>query len=55
MNYCAPAATLAETARGLHAGATAQIWLMSSISLGLSAALLAAAAWPTTTAASGRS
>nr|WP_255272467.1 MFS transporter [Actinomadura madurae] len=42
MNYCAPAATLAETARGLHAGATAQIWLMSSISLGLSAALLAA-------------
>ncbi|NKZ03947.1 MFS transporter [Actinomadura latina] len=42
MNYCAPAATLADTARGLHAGATAQIWLMSSISLGLSAALLAA-------------
>ncbi|MES9607161.1 MFS transporter, partial [Actinomadura sp. NPDC000929] len=42
MNYCAPAATLADTARGLHAGATAQIWLMSSISLGLAAALLAA-------------
>ncbi|MEV5830833.1 MFS transporter [Spirillospora sp. NPDC052242] len=41
MNYCAPAATLADTARGLHAGATAQIWLMSSISLGLAAALLA--------------
>ncbi|WP_262402719.1 MFS transporter [Actinomadura sp. CNU-125] len=33
--------TLADTARGLHAGATAQIWLMSSISLGLAAALLA--------------
>ncbi|NVI89579.1 MFS transporter, partial [Actinomadura sp. BRA 177] len=42
MNYCAPAATLADTARGLHAGAAAQIWLMSSISLGLAAALLAA-------------
>ncbi|GGV31639.1 MFS transporter [Actinomadura cremea] len=41
MNYCAPAATLADTARGLHAGPTAQIWLMSSISLGLAAALLA--------------
>ncbi|WP_433461626.1 MFS transporter [Spirillospora sp. CA-128828] len=42
MNYCAPAATLADTARGLRAGGTAQIWLMSSISLGLAAALLAA-------------
>ncbi|GGT78712.1 MFS transporter [Actinomadura citrea] len=42
MNYCAPAATLADTARGLRAGGTAQIWLMSSISLGLAAALMAA-------------
>ncbi|TMR07488.1 MFS transporter [Actinomadura soli] len=41
MNYTAPMAVLADTARGLHAGATAQIWLMSSISLGLAAALLA--------------
>ncbi|TDD40476.1 MFS transporter [Actinomadura sp. KC06] len=41
MNYTAPMAVLADTAHGLHAGATAQIWLMSSISLGLAAALLA--------------
>ncbi|TDB89326.1 MFS transporter [Actinomadura sp. KC216] len=41
MNYTAPMAVLADTARGLHAGATAQIWLMSSISLGLAVALLA--------------
>ncbi|TYK45421.1 MFS transporter [Actinomadura decatromicini] len=41
MNYTAPMATLADTARGLRAGGTAQIWLMSSISLGLAAALLA--------------
>ncbi|GAA2159264.1 MFS transporter [Actinomadura napierensis] len=40
MNYTAPMATLTETARGLEAGATARIWLMSSISLGLAAALL---------------
>ena len=41
MNYTAPMATLTDTAAGPHAGATAQIWLMSSISLGLAAALLA--------------
>ncbi|WUI02985.1 MFS transporter [Spirillospora sp. NBC_00431] len=41
MNYTAPMAVLSDTARGLHAGATAQIWLVSSISLGLAAALLA--------------
>ncbi|TDC90046.1 MFS transporter [Actinomadura sp. 7K507] len=41
MNYTAPMAALTDTARGLHADATAQIWLMSSISLGLAAALLA--------------
>lgn len=41
MNYTAPMAALADTARGLHAGGTARIWLMSSISLGLAAALLA--------------
>ncbi|WP_242911187.1 MFS transporter [Actinomadura terrae] len=41
MNYTAPMATLTETAHGLAAGGTAQIWLMSSISLGLAAALLA--------------
>ncbi|TDD92523.1 MFS transporter [Actinomadura darangshiensis] len=41
MNYTAPMAALTDTARGLHAGGTAQIWLMSSISLGLAAALLA--------------
>ncbi|MFD0690778.1 MFS transporter [Actinomadura fibrosa] len=42
MNYTAPMAVLDETARGLHAGGTARIWLMSAISLGLAAALLAA-------------
>ncbi|MEU8799994.1 MFS transporter [Spirillospora sp. NPDC048819] len=41
MNYTAPMAALTDTARGLHADPTAQIWLMSSISLGLAAALLA--------------
>lgn len=41
MNYTAPMAVLADTAGGLHAGATGQIWIMSSISLGLAAALLA--------------
>jgi MFS family permease len=41
MNYTAPMAALTDTARGLHAGATARIWLMSAISLGLAAALLA--------------
>ncbi|MQY08469.1 MFS transporter [Actinomadura macrotermitis] len=41
MNYTAPMAVLADTAASLHAGATARIWLMSSISLGLAAALLA--------------
>ncbi|MBW8483193.1 MFS transporter [Actinomadura parmotrematis] len=40
MNYTAPFAVLADTAAGLHAGATARVWLMSSISLGLAAALL---------------
>lgn len=40
MNYCAPIATLTDTAEGLHAGTTARIWVMSSISLGLAAALL---------------
>ncbi|GAA4227396.1 MFS transporter [Actinomadura meridiana] len=44
MNYTAPMAALSDTARGLHAGGTAQIWLMSSISLGLAAALLAVGA-----------
>ncbi|QXJ20037.1 MFS transporter [Actinomadura graeca] len=39
--YTAPMAVLTDTARGLHAGGTARIWLMSSISLGLAAALLA--------------
>ncbi|MFC5753562.1 MFS transporter [Actinomadura rugatobispora] len=41
MNYTAPMAVLTDTAAGLRAGPTAQIWLMSSISLGLAAALLA--------------
>ncbi|MFG2001097.1 MFS transporter [Spirillospora sp. NPDC048911] len=41
MNYTAPLATLTDTSAGLHAGATAQIWVMSSISLGLAASLLA--------------
>ncbi|WP_433154047.1 MFS transporter [Actinomadura nitritigenes] len=41
MNYTAPMAALTETAHGLGAGPTARIWLMSSISLGLAAALLA--------------
>ncbi|MBT2211665.1 MULTISPECIES: MFS transporter [Actinomadura] len=41
MNYTAPMATLTETSHGLAAGGTARIWLMSSISLGLAAALLA--------------
>ncbi|MEV5575378.1 MFS transporter [Spirillospora sp. NPDC052269] len=40
MNYTAPIATLTDTANGLHAGTTARIWVMSSISLGLAAALL---------------
>ncbi|WP_034487938.1 MFS transporter [Actinomadura oligospora] len=44
MNYTAPIATLADTAGGLHAGTTARIWVMSSISLGLAAALLAVGA-----------
>ena len=42
MNYTAPNAVLHHTAAGLRAGPTAQIWLMSSIGLGLAAALLAA-------------
>ncbi|MFI6519504.1 MFS transporter [Spirillospora sp. NPDC050679] len=41
MNYTAPIATLAATGADLGAGATAQVWIMSSISLGLAAALLA--------------
>ncbi|MFB4318724.1 MFS transporter [Actinomadura sp. 21ATH] len=41
MNYTAPLAMLTDTAAGLGSGPTAQIWLMSSISLGLAAALLA--------------
>ncbi|WP_433337977.1 MFS transporter [Spirillospora sp. CA-294931] len=44
MNYTAPLATLVDTSKGVHAGATAQIWVMSSISLGLAAALLAVGA-----------
>ncbi|RFU36975.1 MFS transporter [Actinomadura logoneensis] len=44
MNYTAPIATLTDTAAGLHAGTTARIWVMSSISLGLAAALLAVGA-----------
>ncbi|GLZ06761.1 MFS transporter [Actinomadura sp. NBRC 104412] len=42
MNYTAPLATLSDTAAGLRAGPIAQIWVMSSISLGLAAALIAA-------------
>ncbi|GLW66314.1 MFS transporter [Actinomadura rubrobrunea] len=42
MNYCALLGTLVDTAAGLRAGPTAQIWMMSSISLGLSAVLLTA-------------
>ncbi|MGH3319252.1 MAG: MFS transporter [Streptosporangiaceae bacterium] len=42
MNYTAPLVTLPETAAGVHAGVTAQTWILSSISLGLSALLLAA-------------
>ncbi|MEU6040152.1 MFS transporter [Actinomadura sp. NPDC047616] len=41
MNYTAPLTTLVDTAAGLRAGPTAQIWIMSSISLGLAAVLLA--------------
>ncbi|MEV4257344.1 hypothetical protein AB0J52_29665, partial [Spirillospora sp. NPDC049652] len=44
MNYTAPIATLTDTGDGLHAGTTARIWVMSSISLGLAAALLAVGA-----------
>jgi predicted MFS family arabinose efflux permease len=40
MNYTAPAATLSAMAVGLHAGPAGQTWLLSSISLGLSALLL---------------
>jgi MFS family permease len=40
MNYCAPTSTLVATAAGLHAGPTAQIWVLSSIGLGLAAVLL---------------
>ncbi|MEU5880459.1 MFS transporter [Spirillospora sp. NPDC047279] len=42
MNYSALLAVLTDTLAGLHAGASAQIWVMGSISLGLAAALLAA-------------
>ncbi|MBX6355783.1 MAG: MFS transporter [Micromonosporaceae bacterium] len=40
MNYTAPIVTLPETAAGLHAGPSAQTWLLSSISVGLAAVLL---------------
>jgi MFS family permease len=40
MNYTAPLITLPETAAGLHAGLSAQTWLLSSISVGLAALLL---------------
>jgi MFS family permease len=40
MNYTAPFVTLPETAAGLHAGLSAQTWLLSSISVGLAAFLL---------------
>jgi MFS family permease len=42
MNYTAPVVTLPETAAGLHAGPSAQTWLLSSISVGLAAFLLVA-------------
>jgi MFS family permease len=42
MNYTAPVVTLPETAAGLHAGLSAQTWLLSSISVGLAAFLLIA-------------
>jgi MFS family permease len=40
MNYTAPIVTLPQTAAGLHAGPSAQTWLLSSISVGLAALLL---------------
>jgi len=44
MAYSAPAATLPQTAAGLHAGQIAQTWILNGIALGLSAALLTAGA-----------
>lgn len=41
MNYTAPMTTLPVTAADLNAGATGQIWILSTISLGLSTTLLA--------------
>lgn len=40
MNYTAPLITLPATAAGLHAGLSAQTWLLSSIGVGLAALLL---------------
>jgi MFS family permease len=40
MNYTAPLITLPATAAGLHAGLSAQTWLLSSFSVGLAALLL---------------
>lgn len=42
VTYVTPMATLPSTAAGLRAGAGAQAWLLSSMSLGLAAGLLAA-------------
>ncbi|WP_067820700.1 MFS transporter [Actinomadura kijaniata] len=41
MNYTAPIATLSLTSAELRAGPTAQIWIMSSVSLGMAAVMLA--------------
>jgi MFS family permease len=43
-NFVTPLSTMPSTAEALHAGPAAQTWLISSISVGLAAALLAAGA-----------
>ncbi|GAA0410831.1 MFS transporter [Microbispora corallina] len=42
MNYSAPATTLPQTAAGLGAGPTGQVWILNGIALGLAATLLTA-------------
>ena len=42
--FTTPVASLADTAKGLHASTAAQAWILSSMSLGLAVALLASGA-----------
>lgn len=44
MAFTTPIASLADTARGLHAGVPEQAWILSSMSLGLAIALLTSGA-----------